>query len=119
MGPLSPRQIWAARAIAFAADCLEIAIFPAFAEGFLSPANDALDVLVALLLTAIVGWHWAFLPTFLAEMVPMVSLVPTWTAAVFIATGIGPAQEPLGPDGTSRAIEPSRAADPPAKPPTT
>jgi hypothetical protein len=33
-----------------------------------------------------VGWHWAFLPTFLAELVPGLDLVPTWTAAAFFVT---------------------------------
>ena len=45
------------------ADLAEIVVFPAFMEGFLSPANDALDVAVAVALTRLLGWHWAFLPT--------------------------------------------------------
>ncbi len=94
---LNPARIWTARAIALVADCLEIAIFPAFAEGFFSPLNDIVDVVVALALISLVGWHWAFLPTFLAEMVPIATLVPTWTAAVFIATGVGPAATSVAP----------------------
>src|SRR4029453_14403993 len=34
----------------------------------------------------LLGWHWAFLPAFLTELVPFVDLVPTWTIAVFLAT---------------------------------
>ena len=34
----------------------------------------------------ILGWHWAFLPTFAAELVPGLDLFPTWTAAVFFVT---------------------------------
>jgi hypothetical protein len=86
---LTPTRINIARAIAVAADCLELMVFPAFAEGFLSPVNDVLDVAVAIALFALLGWHWAFLPTFIAEMVPIVGLVPTWTAAVLLATGMG------------------------------
>lgn len=75
-----------ARIVAAAADLLEIFVFPAFIEGILSPVNDVVDVVVAALMVRLLGWHWAFLPTFAAEMVPFVSLVPSWSAAVFIAT---------------------------------
>jgi hypothetical protein len=34
----------------------------------------------------LIGWHWAFLPTFVSELIPLWDLVPTWTAAVFFAT---------------------------------
>ena len=34
----------------------------------------------------LLGWHWAFLPTLLAELVPGFDLLPTWTAAVFYVT---------------------------------
>ena len=34
----------------------------------------------------LVGWHFAFLPTFVAELVPGVDLIPTWTAAVWLVT---------------------------------
>lgn len=86
------RRIQIARMVAVAADLLELAVFPAFMEGALSPLNDALDVLVALVLVRLLGWHWAFLPTFAAEMVPFVTLVPTWTAAVFLVTRGGAAR---------------------------
>jgi hypothetical protein len=83
---VSSRRIWAARLIAVAADGAQIVFLPFFGVGFLSPANDAIDLAMAVILTALVGWHWAFLPTLLAEVIPGVSLVPTWTAAVLLAT---------------------------------
>ncbi len=30
----------------------------------------------------LLGWHWEFLPSFLAKLVPGVDLVPFWTLAV-------------------------------------
>ena len=83
---LTPGRIKAARIIAIVADVVEMSIFPMFFEGFMSPANDVLDIGVAIVLFILLGWHWALLPALAAEMVPFLSLAPTWTAAVMIAT---------------------------------
>jgi hypothetical protein len=80
---LSPRtRFRAAMILAMAADALQIFVFPLFAEGALSPADDVLDVAVAAVLVHLLGWHWEFLPAFAAELVPGVDLVPFWTMAV-------------------------------------
>jgi hypothetical protein len=68
--------------LAIMADALQIVVFPLFAEGALSPADDVLDLAVAALLVHLLGWHWEFLPTFFAELVPGADLVPFWTLAV-------------------------------------
>jgi hypothetical protein len=60
----------------------QIFVFPLFAEGALSPADDVLDIAVAAVLVHLLAWHWEFLPAFLAELVPGVDLVPFWTIAV-------------------------------------
>ena len=73
-----------AYAIAVGADAIQLALFPFFAEGYASPMNDALDVLVAILLLATVGFHWVLLPSIVLEQLPMVDLAPTWTIAVTI-----------------------------------
>src|SRR5882724_12846994 len=72
----------AAMILAMAADALQIFVFPLFGEGALSPADDVLDLAVAAVLVNLLGWHWEFLPAFLAELVPGVDLVPFWTLAV-------------------------------------
>src|SRR5436305_12954998 len=72
----------AAMILAMAADALQIFVFPLFAEGALSPADDVLDVAVAAVLVHLLGWHWEFLPAFAAELVPGIDLVPFWTIAV-------------------------------------
>jgi hypothetical protein len=80
---LSPRSRFrAAMILAIAADALQILVFPLFAEGALSPADDVLDLAIAVVLVYLLGWHWEFLPTFFAELVPGVDLVPFWTLAV-------------------------------------
>ena len=87
----SPARIWAARAIAVAADAIQIVAVPAFFGGAASPVNDGLDVAVGVVLVLLVGWHVAFLPTFIAELVPFLDIFPTWTTAVlFVTRGGGP-----------------------------
>jgi len=80
---LSPRsRFQTAMILAMAADALQIFVFPLFAEGALSPADDVLDLAVAAVLVNLLGWHWEFLPAFAAELVPGIDLVPFWTMAV-------------------------------------
>ncbi|MGC2477318.1 MAG: hypothetical protein WA485_23470 [Candidatus Sulfotelmatobacter sp.] len=68
--------------LAIVADALQLVIFPAFVEGALSPADDLLDLGVAAMMVRLLGWHWEFLPSFFAKLVPGMDLVPFWTLAV-------------------------------------
>jgi hypothetical protein len=117
---LSPTRVNAARIVAFAADCLQIVFFPAFVEGGFSILDDVLDVFVAALLFALIGFHWALLPSFLAKLIPGVDLVPTWTASIFVATGFGStkpttsAQPPI--DVHATPVEPPQIPPPASKP---
>src|SRR5215470_14659266 len=83
---LKSPELRLAWAVAMAADAIQIAGLPLFVEGAISPADSALDLIVGFLLIRLLGWHWAFLPAFAAEMVPGVDLFPTWTAAVWYVT---------------------------------
>jgi hypothetical protein len=93
-------RVKAARVIGVVADAVQLGLLPLFVEGWVSPLNDALDVVVAAAMVALVGWHWAFLPAFFSEMIPVWDLVPSWTAAVLIATRNAPL------DVTSRGTPP-------------
>src|ERR1700722_13278663 len=84
--PISRRRIWLARGIAIAVDTVQIALLPFFSEGAISPVNAGLDVIMALLMTWLIGWHIAFLPTFIIEALPFADLAPTWTLAVLFVT---------------------------------
>lgn len=68
--------------LAVIADALQIVVFPLFVAGALSPADDVLDFGIAAVLVHLLGWHWEFLPSFFAKLVPGVDLVPFWTIAV-------------------------------------
>jgi hypothetical protein len=72
----------AAMILAIVADAVQIAVFPLFVEGALSPAEDVLDFGVGALMVHLLGWHWEFLPSFFAKLVPGIDLVPFWTLAV-------------------------------------
>lgn len=72
----------AAMILAIIADAVQIAVFPLFVEGALSPAEDVLDFGVGALMVHLLGWHWEFLPSFFAKLVPGVDMVPFWTMAV-------------------------------------
>ncbi len=80
---LSPRfRFRAAMLLAIVADALQIILFPLFLEGAYSPLDDVLDFAVAAVLVNLLGWHWEFLPSFAAKLVPGADLVPFWTLAV-------------------------------------
>jgi hypothetical protein len=78
-----------ARLVAVAADTVQLVAAPLFGEGFASPFNDVLDVVVAAVLVKLLGFHWALLPALAAESVPALDLAPTWTASVLLITGVG------------------------------
>ena len=80
---LSPRSRFrAAMVLALFADILQIVVFPFFIQGAASPADDLLDLGVGAVLAYLLGWHWEFLPSFFAKLVPGVDLVPFWTISV-------------------------------------
>ena len=68
--------------LAIVADLLQLVVFPLFIEGAISPAEDALDLGVAVVLVQLLGWHWEFLPSFFGKLLPGADLVPFWTMAV-------------------------------------
>jgi hypothetical protein len=72
--------------VAIAADAIQIVALPLFIAGGLSPVDVVLDATAAVVLIELLGWHWSFLPTLAAELVPGFDLFPTWTAAVFYVT---------------------------------
>jgi hypothetical protein len=71
-----------ALALAMVADVVQMIGFPLFVEGAASPVDDLVDLGMAGILTFLLGWHWEFLPSFAAKLIPGVDLVPLWTLAV-------------------------------------
>jgi hypothetical protein len=84
-GARSPGDVRKAWMLALAADFLQWVLFPVFAAGA-TPLNLGVDVIVAFLITRWMGWHIAFLPAFVTELVPIANVVPSWTLAMWIVT---------------------------------
>ena len=80
--PYPASRIRIALLLAIIADAFQIFLSPLFFEGAASPAEDIVDFCMAGVLSYLLGWHWEFLPSFLAKLVPGVDLVPLWTLAV-------------------------------------
>ena len=72
--------------VAIAADALQWGLFPLFMLGGASPWNTGIDLIAAFLITRWMGWHIAFLPAFVTELVPIANFVPSWTLAMWIVT---------------------------------
>ena len=83
---VSPLRLKTAWVVAVGTDALQVFIFPATVEGVFSPVTVALDFIAMAVLSTLVGWHWAFLPSIIVELIPGLDLAPTWTIALAIAT---------------------------------
>jgi hypothetical protein len=105
--PLTHRQKAVALRIAGLADLLQILLIPALLPGV--AADEVIDVLVAIILSAICGFKWQFVAAFLIELVPGLDLLPTWSAVVLTMPSV--------PDGVywAQSVDPNQhvaATDP-------
>jgi hypothetical protein len=124
--PVSPRRKRAALAIAVVADFIQLAGWWAFIWGGVSPADDILDVIVAVVLVLVLGLRWQIVLAFAAELVPGLALFPTWTTFVLVMpthdpsapvlTRVPPIQTPTAAAPSAVTRVPPRLPAPPAPP---
>lgn len=81
---MTRRRIWLALAIALLADALQIGLGPL---GW-TLVDGVIDVVVMILCSLLLGFHPAFLPTFLVELIPIVDMLPTWTGCVVLVIAL-------------------------------
>ena len=83
---LTKQKIALAFTVAVIADSIQFPITAATATGALAVpaegADFALDCVVMVITSALLGFHWLFLPSLVFEMVPGFDLLPTWTGCV-------------------------------------
>ena len=83
--PLLTRvRIWLAFSVAIVADGIQLTLGP---TGWLF-ADQAIDVVAMGLLTMLLGFHPLFIPTFIAELLPVVDMIPTWTGCTAVVVAL-------------------------------
>jgi len=75
---LTAKRIVLAFLVATVADAAQIALGPV---GWLAP-DEVIDLIAMVLTCWLLGFHVLLLPTFVLELVPVLGMLPTWTACV-------------------------------------
>lgn len=75
---LTRTRIILALVVAVVADGVQLLLGPLGWAGI----DEAIDCVMMVAASAILGFHWLLLPTFLVEFVPVVDMLPTWTGCV-------------------------------------
>jgi len=103
---VTPRRVVIAFALAAAADLVQWI----FAGTTLMPIwfDDAVDLVAMVGLWRLLGFHFLLLPAFLAEVVPVVELLPTWVLTVAYLARIRAREQRLG--GGVADVEPTTRA---------
>jgi len=97
---LTRSRIRSAYAIAIATDVLQVALGPFGWAGI----DEVLDVVAMILTTRLIGFHPLLLPTFALELVPVIDMLPTWTACVALVVALKRKQSPPPTSGDDRAV---------------
>lgn len=108
---LTRRRIAFALVLAGLADALQIVLGPAGWFFF----DEIIDVIAMAAMILLVGFHPLLLPTFLIEIVPVVDMLPTWTACVGVVVMLRKRQQghaastpppvPADANGSSKVID--------------
>lgn len=108
--PLTRGRIALAFGVAIVSDAVQFASGPMGWVVF----DQAVDVVAMLLTSLLLGFHPLLLPTFVLELVPGLTMLPTWTACVGAVVvlrkraGISPAPpDPTAQDGNKKSPDPS------------
>jgi hypothetical protein len=81
---LTRTRIVLALAVAVTADSLQFLLGPV---GWTLP-DQAIDVVAFMLTAWAIGFHLLLLPTFIADFLPVIDMLPTWTACVIAVVAL-------------------------------
>lgn len=90
--PMTRRRVALAFTVAVVTDALQLILGPFGWVG----ADEILDVAAAVMTARLLGFHPLLLPTFVAELLPIVDMLPTWTACVALVVAIRRRQASVG-----------------------
>jgi hypothetical protein len=95
---LTPTRIRSAYAVAATTDALQLLAGPIGFAFF----DEALDIVAAIVIWRLLGFHPLLLPTFVVEFLPVADLLPSWTACVAMVVALRKRQQtsPPPPGGT-------------------
>lgn len=106
---LTPARMVLALAIAVAADGLQFLLAPLGWWGI----DQAIDLVTAVLVSWIIGFHILLLPTFVIELVPILDDLPTWIACTAAVIALRKREQSLHPPAVPSD---SAKSTPPEKP---
>jgi hypothetical protein len=100
---LTPARVRSAYSVAVATDLLQVILGPLGWAG----ADEALDIVAAVVTWRLLGFHPLLLPTFAIEFLPLTDMLPTWTAcvALVVATRRARQDEDPPPPGPGPVID--------------
>jgi hypothetical protein len=93
---LTPPRIRAAYAVAASVDVLQLLGGPL---GWVL-VDQALDVVAAVVMWRLLGFHPLLLPTFVVEFLPVADLLPTWTGCVAVVVALRKRQQTMAIDSS-------------------
>lgn len=91
MAMLTRTRVLTAYAVAVTVDVLQILGGPL---GWVF-VDQALDVVAAVVMWRLLGFHPLLLPTFVVEFLPVADLLPTWTGCVAVVVALRKRQQTL------------------------
>jgi hypothetical protein len=93
MTMLTRSRVLTSYAVAAAVDILQLVGGPL---GWVF-VDQALDVVAAVLMWRLLGFHPLLLPTFVVEFLPVADLLPTWTGCVAVVVALRKRQQAMTP----------------------
>jgi hypothetical protein len=101
---LTRLRIGLAFLVAIIADGLQLLLGPLGWAFF----DEIIDLVTMILVTVLLGFHVLFLPTFVAEIIPVIDMLPTWTGCVALVVTLRRKQQAANPPPPQIEASPPR-----------
>jgi hypothetical protein len=98
---LTPVRIRSAYTVAAVTDVLQLLAGPLGFAFF----DEALDVVAAIVIWRLLGFHPLLLPTFVVEFLPVADLLPSWTGCVALVVALKKRQQTTPPSSGGSVID--------------